>query len=58
MRNDLVPEKVKINPLRAASPLTTLKQAAIEGPRSLKIVNWKRKVKGRHVNSPEERLVS
>lgn len=58
MRNDLVTEKVEINPLRAASALTALEHVDIKSPRGIKIVNWKRKMKGRHVKSPEDRFSS
>jgi hypothetical protein len=49
MRDDLVTEKIEIDPMRVAPALGTAEQAAVEPAGGVEIVNWKCEVEGRNV---------
>ena len=46
MRDDLMPEKVEIDPAIGAAPFATAKHVAIESAGGVEVVDRKRKVKG------------
>lgn len=49
MGNDLMPEKVKIDPIGSRSTFRTTEHTAVEGARHVQVVNGKGQVKTRSV---------
>ena len=49
MGNDLMPEKVKVDPIGSRSTFRTTEHTAVKGARLAQVVDWKGQVKTRSV---------